>query len=252
MEFNRILKIELIIAFWIIVLYPQKGEAYTGRIIIIIAAFIGLIWLNGMKIGFFIKRRFNDDDEDNYEEDDDDYDDYYDDDRKNRRRGLINTLGMLILPIWGGYRLLITRIGEDSEWLIILIVALVGLIWLFGVSIGFYASLFPERRDIYDDKTPSIVGTWRSLRTNYVGTAYEYTEYSEMTFKKDRTSTYYSKRQYTNGEITMGYDHGRYEVSNDSIMLLWDDDDADLSVDFKFKIEGILMTKDDEEIWIRK
>lgn len=48
----------------------------------------------------------------------------------------------------------------------------------------------------------------------------------------------------------MGYDYGRYEVRNDSVMLLWDN--ADLYVDFKFKIEGILMTVDDEEIWIRK
>lgn len=108
-----------------------------------------------------------------------------------------------------------------------------------------------------DDKNPSIVGTWYIEETYDVGTSYEYTSYTEITYGKNGMVTWYCKDTYKNGETEIETEKGRYEVIKDVLRIWWEDDETEESEGpwtATFKINGNKMTTSENggTVWTRK
>ena len=107
-----------------------------------------------------------------------------------------------------------------------------------------------------DEKTSSIVGTWYGEATHYSGTDYEYSEYAELTFKKDGTVTGYWKETYKDGKEIVETDTGRYEVIKDVLRVWWVSEagENDDPLTTTFSINGNKMTTSENggTVWTRK
>ena len=110
--------------------------------------------------------------------------------------------------------------------------------------------------DNEDDKNPSIVGTWYVETTHYSGTDHEYSEYAELTFKKDGTVTGYWKETYKDGKEIVETDTGRYEVIKDVLRVWWvsEAEENDDPWTATFSINGNKMTTSENggTVWTRK
>lgn len=109
-----------------------------------------------------------------------------------------------------------------------------------------------------DDKNPSIVGTWYVETTHYSGTDWEYSEYAEITFKKDGTVTYYWKETNKDGEEEVETDTGRYEVIKDVLRIWWvSEAEENLTAGpwtARFSINGnkMITSENGGTVWTRK
>ena len=111
--------------------------------------------------------------------------------------------------------------------------------------------------DDEDDNNLPIVGTWYTENQYEVGTDWEYTEYAEVTYKKDGTLTGYWKVTFEDGTEEIETDTGRYEVIKDVLRLWWDndlDDESDGPWTETFSINGNIMTTSENggSVWTRK
>lgn len=108
-----------------------------------------------------------------------------------------------------------------------------------------------------DDKNPSIVGTWYIEKLHNVGTIYEYTEYTEITFEKNGIVTGYWKETYKDGKTQIETDKGRYDVVKDVLRIWWDMDtenNNDEPWTGTFSISGTTMTTSENggTVWTRR
>lgn len=101
-----------------------------------------------------------------------------------------------------------------------------------------------------------LVGTWYVETTHYPGTDFEYSEYVEITYKKDGTVTGYCKEKYKNGKEIVETDSGRYKVIKNDLCIWWlnEDEDAGEPWPETFSINGNKMTtsESEETVWTRK
>ena len=107
-----------------------------------------------------------------------------------------------------------------------------------------------------DDKDSSIVSTWYVETMYYAGTDREYSEYAELTFKKNGTVTGYWKMTYKDGEEIVETDTGRYEVIKDVLRVWWasEAEEGDDPWTATFSITGNKMTTSENgsTVWTRK
>lgn len=107
-----------------------------------------------------------------------------------------------------------------------------------------------------DDRNPSIVGTWYVETIHYSGTEREYSEYAEITYKKDGTVAGYWKETNKDGKEEVETDTGRYEVIKDVLRIWWasEAEEADGPWTAKFSINGNKMTTSENggTVWTRK
>lgn len=135
------------------------------------------------------------------------------------------------------------------------------LFQFFGMMLGimFLTTSFSAcSSDDDDDKNPSIVGTWYVEQVIDAGTEYEYTSYSEITYKKDGTVSGYWKDTYKDGRVSTETDRGRYEVIKDVLNIWWEseaeENEAEGPWTCTFTINGNKMTTSENEgiVWTRK
>lgn len=109
-----------------------------------------------------------------------------------------------------------------------------------------------------DEKTPTIVGTWYVETTHYAGTDQEYSEYAELTFKKDGAVTGYWKETYKDGKEEVETDTGRYQIIKDVLRVWWvseaEENMADGPWTATFSINGnkMITSENGETVWTRK
>ncbi|MDE6551557.1 MAG: hypothetical protein K2K98_01140 [Muribaculaceae bacterium] len=107
-----------------------------------------------------------------------------------------------------------------------------------------------------DEKTPSIVGTWYVETTRFAGMDYEYSEYAELTFRKDGTVTGYWKNTYKDGKEIVETDAGRYQIIKDVLRVWWvselEEDDEPWSATFSINGNKMKTSEDGGTVWTRK
>lgn len=105
-----------------------------------------------------------------------------------------------------------------------------------------------------EDNASPIVGTWFVEKTYDIGTSYEYTSYSEITYNIDGRLTGLWIDTYKDGHVVTEHDNGKYEIRNNLLMVWWDSDNDTEAWTVTFTIDGNTMTTSEAggTVWTRK